>query len=89
MYRPPHIPKLEELDWRARKRPVVPDASKAARQPYLICRPGSKRGRYESSRSYQKEVGKLKNGETKAKYVPNQDGTIPVPRELSEGEKEG
>jgi len=70
-YRPLRIPKMEELDWRVRKKPVVPDEFKAASRPYLIRRPDPKHGRCESFRSYQKGVGKLENGETKVEYEPN------------------
>ena len=71
LIRRPDIPKLEELDWRARKKPVVPDEFKAVSRPYLIRRPDSKHGRCESSRSYQKGVGKLENRKTKVEYEPN------------------
>ena len=60
---------LDELDWRARKKRVVPDESEANR-PYLIRRSGSKYRRCEGSKSYQKGVGKLENHETKVEYKP-------------------
>ena len=72
-YRPPQPQKSDDLDWRARKGPVVPD--------------GSKQWIREAFRSYRKG-GKPKNSETKAEYVRNNDRTVPISGALSEGEKE-
>jgi hypothetical protein len=67
-------PKLEELDWRARKKSVVSDESKAASRRMENGRRKSKRSRWNRSRlrarSCQKGAGKLEDSKKKVNNEP-------------------
>jgi hypothetical protein len=67
-------PKLEELDWQARKKSVVSDESKAASRRMENGRQESKRSRWNRSRlrarSCQKGAGKLEDSKTKVVNEP-------------------